>query len=121
LAETTEETAAASRAVHPRGTSADEFLPAGSIPPEAATAIMTRLRGFVQYPERARLSGWEGKAILSFRLGADGQARDIEVVTSSGFPLLDRSAVSAVRRASPFPYRPHQEIALRLPVVYALH
>lgn len=87
---------------------------------ETAMAILARLRRFVEYPDQARRSGWEGKVVLSFRLGPDGEARDVSVVTSSGFPLLDRSALRALRRASPFPCCPGQETELLLPVVYAL-
>ena len=95
--------------------------PTVAVPPESVTIILERLRSFVEYPERARRSGWEGKVVVAFRLGPDGNARDAKIVVSSGFPLLDRSALSALRRASPFPYHPRQETELLLPVVYALH
>jgi protein TonB len=32
----------------------------------------------------------------------DGRVRDVEVVGSSGFDLLDREAVAAVRKGSPY-------------------
>ena len=87
---------------------------------EDAALIMDRLKRYLAYPERARLNGWNGRVILSFRLGTDGKARSIKVVTSSGFQVLDRSAVAAVQRASPFILSRRQETELLLPVVYAL-
>jgi protein TonB len=82
--------------------------------------MVEHLRRFINYPTSARAKGWEGKVSVSFRLGPDGQARDIRVVVSSGFPVLDRSAVAAVRKASPFASPPSREVALILPVAYCL-
>jgi protein TonB len=90
-----------------------------------ASAVDTRafaehLRRFISYPLRARIRGWEGNVSVSFRLAADGRAHDVRVVVSSGFLALDRSAVDAVRRASPFAPAPGRELALILPVTYCL-
>jgi protein TonB len=83
-------------------------------------AIMEHLRRYLDYPSRARANGWEGKVAVFFRLGLDGRARDIRVAASSGFSVLDRSAMAAVRRASPFSPPPSREVALTLPVTYSL-
>ncbi|HVQ34821.1 MAG TPA: TonB family protein [Candidatus Bathyarchaeia archaeon] len=42
-------------------------------------------------------------ATVSFVIARDGSARDVKIVTSSGVPSLDRSAMRAVIEASPFP------------------
>jgi protein TonB len=42
-------------------------------------------------------------ATVSFVIARDGTARDVKIVTSSGVPSLDRSAMRAVIEASPFP------------------
>ena len=83
-------------------------------------AFAEHLRRYISYPMSARSKGWEGKVSVSFRLGPDGLARDIRVVASSGFSVLDRSAVAAVRKASPFLPAPGREVALILPVSYCL-
>jgi colicin import membrane protein len=41
--------------------------------------------------------------ILFIRLSPNGEVLDVNLVTSSGDPLLDRSATAAVRKASPLP------------------
>jgi len=81
--------------------------------------VMDRLRRSVSYPYRARQKGWEGKVVVAFRLTRDGQAQDVRVVTSSGYALLDDSALAAVQRAAPFS-PPLRDTELILPVVYAL-
>jgi protein TonB len=81
---------------------------------------MGHLRRYLDYPSKARANGWEGKVSVSFRLGPDGRARSIRVVASSGFPGLDRSAMAAVRKASPFPSPPSREVVLVLPLTYSL-
>ncbi len=54
-------------------------------------------------PPGARLTGG---AMVGFHLMADGAPCDIEIVRTSGDPMLDRLAVHTVRRAGPFPKPP---------------
>jgi protein TonB len=49
------------------------------------------------YPPRARDLGQEGEVLLQARLDADGTPLEVIVKRSSGFDLLDRAAVAAVR------------------------
>lgn len=74
----------------------------------------------IAYPHIARKKGLEGKVVVSFIVCADGEAQDITITESSGFEILDRSAVEAVRKASPFP-KPPVKAALIIPVVYKLN
>ncbi|NCF30205.1 MAG: TonB family protein [Gammaproteobacteria bacterium] len=61
-----------------------EALPAsGNEPPE--------------YPWIARAQGHQGRVIISVWVGAEGQADELAVLQSSGYPNLDRAAVEAVR------------------------
>jgi protein TonB len=50
------------------------------------------------YPRAARKRGQEGTVVLSLVIGADGSVQDVSVERSSGYPLLDQSAVKAIRR-----------------------
>lgn len=50
------------------------------------------------YPRRALRLGQEGTVLLQALVGSDGATRHVEVLESSGFPLLDGAAVKAVRR-----------------------
>jgi len=49
------------------------------------------------YPEKARQEGYEGLVVLSVEILEDGSTGKVEVETSSGYLLLDQSAISAVR------------------------
>ncbi|WP_181919624.1 cell envelope integrity protein TolA [Alkalilimnicola ehrlichii] len=47
--------------------------------------------------------------ILSIRLAPDGEVLDVDIRESSGNTTFDRSAVTAVRRASPLPVPSDQD------------
>lgn len=116
-----------------------EGVPSGSLPPGRAGASATPepsagagdagrnfgyLRDTIQrgiaYPDVARRMGWEGRVLVAFLILPDGTVRNVRVVRGSGFPVLDRNAVEAVRAASPFP-RPPAEAEIVTPVVYKLY
>jgi len=50
------------------------------------------------YPEAARLRGQQGSVGVRLRIDADGTVLRVEVIESSGFPLLDQAVVEALRR-----------------------
>ena len=82
-------------------------FPARSGPDRNAVSrrIRRALARVLVYPLRARRRGLEGNVILSFRIDAQGRARDVRVAHSAG-RVLDRAAVSALHRAEPLPLFP---------------
>lgn len=50
------------------------------------------------YPPLARRLGEEGKVVLRVQVSAEGNATQVEIRSSSGFPRLDQSALDTVRR-----------------------
>lgn len=58
------------------------------------------------YPPMARKMGWSGKTAVTFIIAEDGTVHNIRVTESSGFTILDKSAVEAVRTVAPFPRPP---------------
>jgi len=50
------------------------------------------------YPNAARRLGMEGVVLLDVLVAPDGSAADVRVRRSSGFPLLDESALTTVRQ-----------------------
>jgi TonB family protein len=74
----------------------------------------------VSYPIEARQKEWEGKVKLAFIILTDGSVRGIQLMQSSGYSILDKSAVEAVKNASPFP-KPPAEAQIVIPIVYKLH
>lgn len=73
----------------------------------------------VTYPGRALREGWSGKVRVSFVIQEDGSVSDIRILGSSGYEVLDQSALEAIRRAAPFP-RPPVRAELRMPITYYL-
>lgn len=71
------------------------------------------------YPKIAVRMEWEGKVEVSFIILSDGGVKGIKVVKSSGREILDKSAMEAVKLASPFP-RPSATVELKAPVSYKL-
>jgi len=51
-----------------------------------------------QYPDQARNNGWAGTVLLKLWVDASGQVTKVHVERSSGYAVLDASAVSAVRQ-----------------------
>lgn len=49
------------------------------------------------YPRMAREQGWQGKVVLRAHITAEGTVKQATVQESSGFPVLDESAVQAVK------------------------
>lgn len=66
---------------------------ASEIEKRETAAVRKMLSKYVFYPEQARKLGIEGTVELFVELGDDGRVEDVQVVTSSGFPILDNAAV----------------------------
>lgn len=49
------------------------------------------------YPQMARKRGFQGVVVLEVLVDTDGSAADLRVLSSSGHPVLDRTAVAAVK------------------------
>lgn len=49
------------------------------------------------YPQFAREQGWEGTVVLRIRVNQGGSVDSVKTQKSSGFPILDESAVQSVK------------------------
>lgn len=79
--------------------SASAALPSrGATAGEVMTAALPRYRSNARpsYPLAARLRGYEGVVLLSVEVSAEGRVDDLKVKRSSGYDVLDRSALEAV-------------------------
>jgi len=54
------------------------------------------------YPSEASMRGMQGEVGLEFAINKDGTAGKIRVLKSSGYDVLDRAIVEAIKLASPF-------------------
>ena len=82
--------------------------------------IRDRIQKKVVYPKIARQMGWQGRVKVSFIIFADGFAKDVNIIQTSGIEVLDMSAIKAVKDASPFP-KPPCEAQIIIPLVYKLN
>lgn len=74
---------------------------------QARVDVMPRLRSAIKpkYPKLSRERGEEGKIKLRLGINADGMAESVEIITSTGFRLLDDAAIRAVKAARFIPAR----------------
>jgi periplasmic protein TonB len=80
-----------------------DAVPSAPSPHERLDEIRRRVQQAVAYPARARELGLEGTARIQFEIGADGLARDVATVESSGHALLDRAAEQGALAAGRLP------------------
>lgn len=103
-----------------RGSGGTDEADAG--PPWLRKNVLRKIQRYVDrkpYPRLAELMGWRGTVRVRFVVRTDGSVEGVEVVTSSGYEVLDRAAVDAVKRAAPYD-RPPAEQAVIVPVVWYL-
>jgi protein TonB len=62
----------------------------------------TNIYGVWNYPQPAIEHNEQGTCLLRVTVNRDGTVREVELVESSGYPLLDREAMAAVRKGAPY-------------------
>jgi len=86
--------------------------------------IREKIEKVKSYPEVARHNNWVGEVELKFLITSNGEVKEIKLVKSSGFSILDKSAVATVKNAAPFLPFPealaNDGILVSLPIVFAL-
>ncbi|MPV85646.1 cell envelope integrity protein TolA [Ostreibacterium oceani] len=89
--------------------------------PQAIAAYQSGLRQAIErnkrYPRRASQARAEGRVVVAFTLGAQGDISGVRVVQSSGNRHLDKAAVAAVKKVGRYQPRPagvtaNQQVAL---------
>jgi TonB family protein len=88
----------ASRAEPPRNL-LHTGLQGGSGSTQAGQMILPRYLNAARpsYPLMARMRGYEGMVVLAVEVLTDGRAGEVRIKKSSGYALLDQSALNAVR------------------------
>lgn len=59
--------------------------------------------GNINYPEEARRKKLKGKVRFLASINHDGSVKEIEILQSSGYRVLDEAAVRIIKLAAPFP------------------
>lgn len=87
--------------------------------------LRDQLSRYLTYPQRARRRGWEGEVLLELNISTQGRLQDIQLVRSSGYAALDRSAIKSLSRVDklklPEATTLQQTVNLQLPVIYRLN
>ena len=65
--------------------------------------IKERIAAAKRYPPLARRRGIEGEVVVRFSIDAAGAPQTIEIIRSSGSPILDEEVRATVLRAAPMP------------------
>lgn len=76
-----------------------------------------------RYPWEALRRNWEGKVILSFWVDRKGEVRDIKIIQSSGYKVLDEEAKATLLRAAPLPLPPPIEedsLKIEIPILFRI-
>jgi protein TonB len=79
------------------------------------------VRKHVQYPYLARRMGWEGKVVVSFVLTRQGEVKEVRVVQSSGYKVLDENTIATLQGCAKYFPVPPVDVKITLPVVYKLN
>lgn len=87
-------------------------------------SLAAQARRFKRYPAQALASGWAGTAEIRLEIGSDGQPKSVEVLHSSGYAVLDRSALTMIEagaQRTPVPAELRgKAFSVVLPVVFDL-
>jgi Periplasmic protein TonB, links inner and outer membranes len=87
---------------------------------ERLSVISSIVQRHINYPPIARRMGWEGKVLVSFVLEPNGDIRDLKVLKSCGYEVLDKEALDAIRRSyRDFP-KPPVSVVVKLPINFRL-
>jgi protein TonB len=75
------------------------------------------------YPRLARDRGWQGTAELRLQIGTDGKLKNVSVLNSSGYEVLDQRAIEKVNGLR-MPRVPSEirarAFTVRIPIKFAL-
>ena len=74
----------------------------------------------INYPLIARRMGWEGEVLVSFVIDSYGELKELKVLKSCGYEILDREVLEAVKKSyKEFP-KPPVTVVIKLPVSFKL-
>jgi pilus assembly protein CpaC len=86
--------------------------------------IQTRILEKLNYPLLAKDAGFQGAVVLGLHLSSAGELLDVAVKSSSGYKMLDDTAVNAAKALYPYPPFPaaikKKELWIDVPIDYRL-
>jgi protein TonB len=102
----------------PQGPVDNQAQQAAAAAPAAPRVLSDSQLGYIvrpnpHYPARSRKAGERGTVVVRVLIDATGRPSQVSVQTSSGHPLLDEAALSALRTAQ---FRPYVEGGVPKPI-----
>lgn len=76
----------------------NESQPHQTLNTQLGQKVTQELKNYLTYPYIARKRGWSGKVMLGFQVDTDGKLLNIHLRQSSGYSVLDNSALSAIHK-----------------------
>lgn len=70
---------------------------------QVSAALRKRLSSHFEYPWLARKRGWQGNVSLSLTIKKDGQLSNYKIATTSGYAVLDKSALNSAKQIIKLP------------------
>lgn len=87
-------------------------------------ALLGAANRYKRYPAIAMEKGWAGRVEIRIVIGTNGMTQSIAVKTSSGFEILDKTALDMVTKAKPMtpipPALRGREFTVDIPVIFSL-
>ncbi len=89
-----------------------------------AAIIKQRILNNLTYPESAKTGGFQGTTVLSLHLTYLGELKEVVVKTSSGYQVLDASAMAVAKALGTYPPFPStidaKDLWIDVPIAYRL-
>lgn len=86
--------------------------------------ILIATRRYKRYPAQAMEKGWQGRVVIHLVIGSNGLTQSFAIKTSSGFQMLDETALDMVKKGRPLVQVPvalrGQQFEVDVPVVFDL-
>jgi TonB family protein len=65
--------------------------------------IKRKIQENKKYPWQAKKENIEGIVEMQFSISGNGQLKDVNIIKSSGYSILDEEAVATIKRSAPYP------------------
>jgi TonB family protein len=89
-----------------------------------SSSIRRKIARVKYYPGIAEKKRWEGKPVIEFQVGRNGDLLDYSIAVASPYEILNQAAIDAVKEASPYPKIPESfklnSIRFKLPIAFKL-
>lgn len=91
---------------------------------EYLTKIIEKIEKNKKYPESAREENIEGKTEIKITILKTGELKEVKILSSSGYKILDNAAISTIKSIFPFTPIPaeaeKESISVKLKIVFRL-